>query len=175
MKTDKKLGPAEELCTPLSCAGPFIGKHVLCETPIALTKEQSTELHRLAEEKKCILMDSIKTAYSTAYSRMLLLAKSGKIGKIVSIDATATSLRDIELIEENKVMYGARQGAKYDPFVGAGIPEVDLEADFMREMFDYIPQEPYRRTNRKVGANEPCPCGSGKKFKKCCRGNGKYD
>ena len=51
----------------------------------------------------CILMDSIKTAYSTAYSRMLLLAKSGKIGKIVSIDATATSLRDIELIEGNKV------------------------------------------------------------------------
>ena len=79
------------------------GKHVLCETPIALTKEQSIELHSLAEEKNCILMDSIKTAYSTAYSRMLLLAKSGKIGKIVSIDATATSLRDIELIEENKV------------------------------------------------------------------------
>ena len=70
-------------------------------------------------------------------------------------------------------MYGARQGAKYDSFVGGGIPEVDLEADFMREMFDY--QEPYRRTNRKIGANELCPCGSGKKFKKCCRGNGKYD
>lgn len=79
------------------------GKHVLCETPIALTKEQSIGLHRMAEENNCILMDSIKTAYSTAYSRMLLLAKSGKIGKIISIDATATSLRDIELIEENKV------------------------------------------------------------------------
>ena len=24
-------------------------------------------------------------------------------------------------------------------------------------------------TGRKVGRNEPCPCGSGKKFKKCCR------
>jgi tetratricopeptide (TPR) repeat protein len=24
---------------------------------------------------------------------------------------------------------------------------------------------------RKVGRNEPCPCGSGKKFKKCCRGS----
>ena len=79
------------------------GKHVLCEAPIALTKDQSIELHRMAEENNCILMDSIKTAYSTAYSRMLLLAKSGKIGKIVSIDATATSLRDIELIEGNKV------------------------------------------------------------------------
>ncbi|MCF8085976.1 MAG: preprotein translocase subunit SecA [Desulfohalobiaceae bacterium] len=26
----------------------------------------------------------------------------------------------------------------------------------------------YRRTERKVGRNEPCPCGSGKKYKKCC-------
>lgn len=24
------------------------------------------------------------------------------------------------------------------------------------------------RTGPKVGRNEPCPCGSGKKFKKCC-------
>jgi uncharacterized protein YchJ len=23
-------------------------------------------------------------------------------------------------------------------------------------------------TRQKVGRNEPCPCGSGKKFKKCC-------
>ena len=28
----------------------------------------------------------------------------------------------------------------------------------------------YRREGRKVGRNEPCPCGSGKKFKKCCGG-----
>lgn len=27
---------------------------------------------------------------------------------------------------------------------------------------------PLRRTEAKVGRNEPCPCGSGKKFKKCC-------
>jgi preprotein translocase subunit SecA len=26
----------------------------------------------------------------------------------------------------------------------------------------------FRREGRKVGRNEPCPCGSGKKFKKCC-------
>ncbi|MHC5052434.1 MAG: SEC-C metal-binding domain-containing protein, partial [Planctomycetota bacterium] len=28
--------------------------------------------------------------------------------------------------------------------------------------------EPIRRDAPKVGRNEPCPCGSGKKFKKCC-------
>jgi len=27
---------------------------------------------------------------------------------------------------------------------------------------------PVRRKTRKVGRNEPCPCGSGKKYKKCC-------
>ncbi len=28
---------------------------------------------------------------------------------------------------------------------------------------------------RKVGRNEPCPCGSGKKYKKCCLRSGKYE
>jgi preprotein translocase subunit SecA len=28
--------------------------------------------------------------------------------------------------------------------------------------------QPYKRKDRKVGRNEPCPCGSGRKFKKCC-------
>jgi uncharacterized protein YecA (UPF0149 family) len=28
--------------------------------------------------------------------------------------------------------------------------------------------EPIRRDTPKVGRNDPCPCGSGKKYKKCC-------
>ena len=39
-------------------------------------------------------MEGIKTAYSTAYYRLLLLAKSGQIGKIVSVDATCTRLAE---------------------------------------------------------------------------------
>ncbi|MCP3893574.1 MAG: hypothetical protein GY706_02960 [Bacteroides sp.] len=27
------------------------------------------------------------------------------------------------------------------------------------------------RANRKVGRNDPCPCGSGKKYKRCCLGS----
>ncbi|MFH1548630.1 MAG: SEC-C metal-binding domain-containing protein, partial [Candidatus Omnitrophota bacterium] len=30
---------------------------------------------------------------------------------------------------------------------------------------------PFRRTQAKVGRNDPCPCGSGKKYKKCCGKN----
>lgn len=70
------------------------GKHVICESPIAIRREQCEELMALAEEKNLILADAIKTAYSTAYSRLLVVAKSGRIGEIVSVDATCTSLQD---------------------------------------------------------------------------------
>ncbi|MDR0496371.1 MAG: SEC-C domain-containing protein [Treponema sp.] len=30
---------------------------------------------------------------------------------------------------------------------------------------------PFVRSSPKVGRNDPCPCGSGKKYKKCCAGN----
>ena len=33
---------------------------------------------------------------------------------------------------------------------------------------------PFRRNDAKVGRNDPCPCGSGKKFKKCCESEGSF-
>ena len=31
-----------------------------------------------------------------------------------------------------------------------------------------VKQTPVRTAAKKVGPNDPCPCGSGKKYKKCC-------
>jgi Protein of unknown function (DUF1186)/SEC-C motif len=42
------------------------------------------------------------------------------------------------------------------------------EASRPVEPLPTTPVEPYRRARPKVGRNEPCPCGSGRKFKKCC-------
>jgi choline-phosphate cytidylyltransferase len=72
------------------------GKHVLCESPLTLSKEQCRELTALAADRHLILMEALKTAYATAYNRLLLLVKSGRIGRTVSVDAVCTSLRDIE-------------------------------------------------------------------------------
>ena len=69
-------------------------KHVLYESPLTLCHAQAEELFRLADQNGCILYAGIKTAYSTAYARMILMAKTGKIGDIVSIDAVCTSLQD---------------------------------------------------------------------------------
>lgn len=75
--------------------------HVLCESPIALTEKQSRELFSISNAKNLTLMDSIKTAYATAYARLLLILKGGVIGRILSIDATCTSLTDLD---DEKVM-----------------------------------------------------------------------
>ena len=70
-------------------------KHILCESPIAVKYVDCMELFRLAADRKLVLMDAIKTAYSTAYNRLLLLVKGGKIGKVLAVDSRCTSLGDI--------------------------------------------------------------------------------
>lgn len=53
--------------------------------------------------------------------------------------------------------------------------ELREDAEFAREdgQWRYVDgtvhgHTPYRREAPKVGRNDPCPCGSGKKHKKCC-------
>lgn len=68
------------------------GKHVLCEKPMVLGIRQAIELFDIAKERGLILMEAIKTAYCPGFQRLVSCAKSGKIGRIVSVDATFTKL-----------------------------------------------------------------------------------
>lgn len=79
------------------------GRHILCESPITICPTQLQELRALAREKGCILTDSLKTAFSTAYYRLILLAKSGIIGQIVSVDSTCTSMADFEAAKDGDI------------------------------------------------------------------------
>ncbi|MEA3328889.1 MAG: preprotein translocase subunit SecA [Candidatus Omnitrophota bacterium] len=49
----------------------------------------------------------------------------------------------------------------------AGLPQVSPEGP-PRSPAREATADPYRRQDRKVGRNEPCPCNSGKKYKHCC-------
>ncbi len=81
------------------------GKHVLCESPLALDITQWQELKRLARERKLVLMDSIKTAYSTAYCRLMLMVKSGAIGDVVSVDSICTSMSNLRMSKSENFPY----------------------------------------------------------------------
>ncbi len=68
------------------------GKHVLCEAPISMKVKEFEELVRISKENSLVLMDGIKTGYSLAFNRMILLIKGGIIGDVLSVDTTCTSL-----------------------------------------------------------------------------------
>ena len=72
------------------------GKHVICESPVALSEAECDELFALADERGLVFAEALKTAYATAYHRMLLLVQSGRIGRVVSVQSTCTSLADLQ-------------------------------------------------------------------------------
>ena len=58
-------------------------------------------------------------------------------------------------------------------WMNAVAPAVVRLHDFWRERRRQTPagappREPVIRSSPKIGRNAPCPCGSGKKYKKCC-------
>ncbi len=82
------------------------GKHVLCEKPVAFTMKETMELHELAEEKDCILLEGIKTAYCPGFQQLINVALSGKIGKICDVEACFTRLANPLARECQDAEYG---------------------------------------------------------------------
>lgn len=80
-------------------------KHVLCESPIALSVAQWEKLKEEAKSQQVVLMDSIKTAYATAYYRLLLMVKSGIIGEVVSVDSVCTSQSNLRMSKAENFPY----------------------------------------------------------------------
>lgn len=80
------------------------GKHVLCETPIVLESAKCEELFSIAKQKNCILMEAAKTAYATAFERLVLVAKTGKIGEVLDINATCTKRRNLQNYTEADIV-----------------------------------------------------------------------
>lgn len=82
------------------------GRHVLCEKPMAFTKEETVELYQLAEEKNCVLMEGIKTAYCPGFQQLINVAKSGKIGEIIDVEACFSRLANPLAREMTDEKYG---------------------------------------------------------------------
>jgi preprotein translocase subunit SecA len=89
-------------------------------------------------------------------------------------EETVQKLFAVQLAEEKEVpmLHGAPgprlllvRGALDTPRTP---PPAAVAAAPEREMRAQPPPPPMRREGEKVGRNDPCPCGSGKKYKKCC-------
>ena len=48
------------------------------------------------------------------------------------------------------------------------LPSEALRFDLLKQLADIKPPVTQPEKQKKVGRNDPCPCGSGKKYKRCC-------
>ncbi|QIB70505.1 preprotein translocase subunit SecA [Aminipila butyrica] len=77
----------------------------------------------------------------------------------VTVQTNAERKKVMEAGEGRKDEY---QGEGVASGISSGLPDETEVPD--REQH----HEPIRRTEEKIGRNDPCPCGSGKKYKNCC-------
>ena len=75
------------------------GKHVLCEKPAALKKEQVRELIDIAQNNQLVYMEALKTAYCPGYKALIQIAESGRIGRIVEVEAAFSRLTPLNTRE----------------------------------------------------------------------------
>lgn len=82
------------------------GKHVLCEKLVAFTKAESEEMYELAKSKHLILLEGVKTAYCPGFQQLINIAKSGKIGQIVDVEACFSRIQQSNVREMWDEEYG---------------------------------------------------------------------
>jgi preprotein translocase subunit SecA len=75
--------------------------------------------------------------------------------------------------EDAASLFSPKGQAQAAAGVGAGTAEMEAQSEHGGEKLK--PIETIRRTEREPGPNDPCPCGSGKKYKKCHGPQGGYD
>ncbi len=75
------------------------GKHVLCEKPAALKKAQVRELIDIAQNNQLVYMEALKTAYCPGYKALIQIAESGRIGRIVEVEAAFSRLTPLNTRE----------------------------------------------------------------------------
>jgi len=86
-----------------------------------------------------------------------------------------THLFRVKLTEREMVSVFSRESQEFlhpeESSLGRPQPqptEIATEPEAMAPNAPVEQKTPFRRQRPKVGRNDPCPCGSGKKYKKCC-------
>lgn len=88
----------------------------------------------------------------------------GKLGNF------AAQLRDGKNLEYLKSSM-LKQYSRLAQYMGGGRYFENYPQEKARQMGTVVYEsfeEPYVRSEKKIGRNDPCPCGSGKKYKHCC-------
>ena len=161
---DTELCPCKSGKTFGECCGPIISGAAKAETAEALMRARYTSyvtgdvmfLKTSATEKVQKefneKMSKAWSASATWHGLEILQTEKGQAG-----DATG--------VVEFRALYTANGELCNHHEVSRFVRETD---GWKFDDGDLIVEKPIVREEPKVGRNDPCPCGSGKKYKKCC-------
>lgn len=147
-----------------ACCGPYISGAAVAPTAEALMRSRYSAYVEIAVD---YLGDTLHATSRGDWDRNATQewAEQGEWLSLDVLDVEAGGEND----EEGFVEFSAR-------FNDGGVEKVHHERSrFVKEdgrwyYVDGAIAKPgtYRKESPKVGRNDPCPCGSGKKYKKCC-------
>ncbi len=109
------------------------GCHVMCESPIALNREDVRELYECADQNEKILFEALKTGYYRAFGRLVTLIKSGAIGIVKAIDVSCTSMKPANEWTYNKKESGGSM-TDWGPFAMLPMFKI-LGCNYKKSMF----------------------------------------
>jgi preprotein translocase subunit SecA len=111
-------------------------------------KNPTQEYKREAFELFSLLLETIKTEVT-------------KILMMVQI----RSAEELQAVEEPEAPRNVQYQHPDFTDAAAGVPEGEMQEDGDVAVLEKT--QPFVRGQQKVGRNDPCPCGSGKKYKHC--------
>ncbi len=97
------------------------------------------------------------------FQNMVAQIKNEIVTNVFRTSALPADLAQILGQQPEDLAYSDVSDALTASFIRSGRAEMQAGPEAPQQ-----PRMPYVRKERKIGRNEPCPCGSGKKYKKCC-------
>jgi len=81
---------------------------------------------------------------------------------------TMEETTEVSLLFDKEKLYKNMVGAQADWLYDLPQWETIFPEEKRKELYKEQKQSGTVRKDKKIGRNDPCPCGSGKKYKKCC-------
>ncbi|MFB1485574.1 MULTISPECIES: preprotein translocase subunit SecA [unclassified Thiocapsa] len=124
-------------------------------------KNPKQEYKREAFEMFSAMLDSIKHDVVATLAKLQVQTQPGSEAQpVAALGAAPVREREFEFKHERFEGFGPGPGSAEDA-------EPDRRDRASARGAEDAHAQPYVRGDRKVGRNEPCPCGSGKKYKQC--------
>ena len=114
------------------------GKHVLCEKPMGLNKSDIQQMLSVADDKKLVCMEAIKTAYCAGFERILDIVKSGAIGKVRDVEAAFSKIS----VAAGREMWGVSGGSFTELASYCLLPVMKLLGREVKDVYTYSVESP---------------------------------